>query len=394
MFSARVPQPQSLNPLSLLIERRRAAGVPILDLTESNPTRCGFQYDVEGISRGLALPASLVYEPHPQGLSSTRAAIAAYYSEQGVGVDPDSLFLTSGTSEAYGHVFTLLADPGDEVLVPTPGYPLLEVLTGLGGISQVQYPLAQDASQVWRIDMGRLAARIGPRTRAIVVVSPNNPTGSFLKNQERDSLDALCRQHDLALIVDEVFSDYGRAPDAERCATAAGRQVGALTFVLNGFSKMVGLPQMKLAWIQVGGAAELCTQARERLAFVTDAYLSVATPVQHAAPTILRQRRRIQEQIRQRLEENSRTLGRLLPGGPVQVLPREGGWYAVLRLAVGREDEETAVALLEQEGVLVHPGYFYDFPSAGYVVMSLLPQVEVFREGITRLAAWLGRSPS
>jgi alanine-synthesizing transaminase len=388
MFSSRVPQPQSLNRLSLLIEERRAAGVPILDLTESNPTRCGFQYDVEGISRGLALPASLVYEPHPQGLLATRAAIASYYAEQGVRIDPEALFLTSGTSEAYGHLFTLLADPGDEILVPTPGYPLLEVLTGLNAINQVPYPLARDSSQAWRIDTERLAECISTRTRSIVVVSPNNPTGSFLKNKERDAIEALCRKHDLALIVDEVFSDYGRVPDPERCATAAG-QSGALTFVLNGFSKMVGLPQMKLAWIQVGGPAELREQASERLAFITDAYLSVATPVQHAAPTILRQRRRIQEQIRQRLEENFRILARLLPGSPAQVLPREGGWYAVLRLAGDTGDEETAIGILEQGGVLVHPGYFYDFPSAGYVVMSLLPQTEVFREGATRLASWL-----
>ena len=193
--------------------------------------------------------------------------------------------------------------------------------------------------------------------------------------------------------MDEVFSDYGRGPDPERCATAAGRS-GALTFVLNGFSKMVGLPQMKLAWIQIAGPAELCREARERLAFVTDAYLSVATPVQHAAPTILRQRRRIQEQIRQRLEENSRTLTRLLSGRPCHVLPREGGWYAVLHLVGDTGDQETAIALLEKEGVLVHPGHFYDFPSDGYLVLSLLPQGDIFREGAAHLSSWLERSGS
>jgi aspartate/methionine/tyrosine aminotransferase len=388
MFSSRVPEPHSLNPLSLLIEECRAAGAPILDLTESNPTRCGFQYDAEGISRGLALPASLVYEPHPQGIPATRAAIASYYAEQGVSVDPDMLFLTSGTSEAYGHLFTLLADPGDEVLVPTPGYPLLEVLTGLDGVRRVHYPLARDASGIWRIDTERLRNTISTRTRAIAVVSPNNPTGSFLKKRERGAIEELCRQHDLALIVDEVFSDYGRAPDPERCATAAG-PAGALTFVLNGLSKMAGLPQMKLAWIHVGGPAELRVRAAERLAFVTDAYLSVGAPIQHAAPAILRQRSLIQGQIRQRLEENSRTLERLVTGGPARVLPREGGWYAVLRLEGETADEDVAIGLLKREGVLVHPGYFYDFPSPGYLVMSLLPRVDVFREGVARLASGL-----
>jgi alanine-synthesizing transaminase len=385
MFSRRVPESGSLNRLTRLIEERRSSGAPIIDLTESNPTRCGFQYDVEGIGRGLSLTASLLYEPHPQGLLVARRAIAGYYAESGVELSPDSFFLTSGTSEAYGLLFKLLADPGDEVLVPTPGYPLLEVLSGLDAIDQAHYPMDLVPGRGWRIDGEKLRACISTRTRAIVVVSPNNPTGSYLKRGELETITAICREHRLALIVDEVFSDYGRGTDPERCWTAAGNG-GALTFTLNGFSKMVGLPQMKLGWIQVSGPEDLRAAAAERLAFVTDAYLTVATPVQHAAPTILRQRRRIQEQIRGRLEENGRTLTACLADARCEILPREGGWYAVLSLPDGVSDEETAIAALK-EGVLVHPGYFYDFSSGSHLVMSLLPPLDAFRDGVARLAS-------
>jgi alanine-synthesizing transaminase len=386
MFSKRVPADHTANRLSAAIEARRASGAPLLDLTESNPTRCGFHHDEPALLAALASPGALRYEPHPQGLLSARSAVAAYYADAGVPVHTDSLFLTTGTSEAYGHVFKLCADPGDEIMVPTPGYPLLDVLTGLEAVRLVPYLLRHGASG-WTIDIERLRASISTRTRAIVVVSPNNPTGSFLKGAELHELNALCRGFDCVLIVDEVFSDYAAADDALRVRTTA-RNDEVLTFTLNGFSKLVGLPQMKLGWIHVGGPAEAVRAARERLSFVTDAYLSVSAAVQHAAPAIFGQRGHVQEQINRRLADNGRTLQECLAGASsCRVLPREGGWYAIVRIPDDASDEEVVIGLLERDGVLVHPGYFYDFSAGAFLVLSLLPEVETFRRG----AASLGR---
>jgi hypothetical protein len=389
MFSRRVPGDHSANPLSVLIERRRARGEPIIDLTESNPTRCGFLYDGPGLLAALASPAGLVYEPHPQGLPAARGAVAGYYAEIGVAVDPESLFLTTGTSEAYTQVFKLLADPGDEVLVPTPGYPLLDVLTGLEAIRLVSYPLVHTDAAGWAIDLDGLRSSISTRSKAIVVVSPNNPTGSFLKQRELEACNELCREFGLALIVDEVFSDYGRGSDPTRVRTASGNE-GALTFTLNGFSKLVGLPQLKLGWIRVSGPRELAAQASERLAFVADAFLSVSAAVQHAAPAIFRMRAGVQEQINRRLADNGRILEEDISGlHRCRVLEREGGWYAIVRIADEQSDDDLSLRLLQEDGVLVHPGYFYDFPAGSFLVLSLLPQAGAFREGAVRLAGRL-----
>ncbi|MGA2641585.1 MAG: pyridoxal phosphate-dependent aminotransferase [Spirochaetia bacterium] len=389
MFSHRVPADHSTNRLSAAIEEQRARGAPILDLTESNPTRCGFQHDDRALLGALASPGALLYEPHPQGLAAARTAIRGYYAEIGSVVDAESLFLTTGTSEAYTQVFKLLADPGDEILAPTPGYPLLDVLTGLEAVRLVHYPLVYGEPGGWMIDRERLRASISTRTRAIVVVSPNNPTGSYLKHGEREECNSLCRDFGLALIVDEVFSDYGRGQDPARVRTAAGNQ-GALTFTLNGFSKLVGLPQLKLGWIHVSGPPHLAAQACERLAFVTDAFLSVSSVAQHAAPAIFRQRVLVQAQINRRLEENGRALEECVTGlACCRLLQREGGWYAVVRIAEETSDEDFAVHLLQEDGVLVHPGYFYDFPAGSFLVLSLLPPTGAFREGAERLAARL-----
>jgi aspartate/methionine/tyrosine aminotransferase len=389
MFSHRVPADHSKNRLSAAIDERRARGAPILDLTESNPTRCGFRQDESALLDALASPGALLYEPHPQGLAAARDAVAAYYAEIGSAVDPESLFLTTGTSEAYTQVFKLLADPGDEILVPTPGYPLLDVLTGLEAVRLVHYLLVYNQPGGWVIDRERLRASISTRTRAIVVVSPNNPTGSYLKRGELEECNSLCRDFGLALVVDEVFSDYGRSRDPARVRTATGND-GALTFTLNGFSKLVGLPQLKLGWIHVSGPRQLAGQAREHLAFVADAFLSVSAAVQHAAPAIFRQRVPVQAQINRRLEENGRALDECLSGlSCCRVLDREGGWYAIVRIADEISDEDMAVRLLQEEGVLVHPGYFYDFPAGSFLVLSLLPPTGAFREGAARLAARL-----
>jgi alanine-synthesizing transaminase len=388
MFSHRVPSDYTANRFSTALEARRARGAAIFDLTESNPTRCGFLHDEPALLAALASPAALRYEPHAQGLMSARTAVAGYYAEIGAGVDPESLFLTTGTSEAYTQVFKLLADPGDEILVPTPGYPLLDVLTGLEAVRLVPYVLDY-GTKGWTIDRERLRASISTRTRAIVVVSPNNPTGSFLKSHELDDLNLICRDFDLALIVDEVFSDYGRGADSQRVRTAV-RNDAVLTFTLNGFSKLAGLPQMKLGWIHASGPAELVRQARERLAYITDAYLSVSAAVQHAAPAILRERVGVQQQINRRLEDNGRELlDCLSPLRSCQVLSREGGWYAVVKIAADASDEELVINLLERDGVLVHPGYFYDFPAGTFLVLSLLPDGETFRRGVSSLARHL-----
>jgi alanine-synthesizing transaminase len=386
MFSRRVPADHSVNPLSAAVDALRVRGAPLLDLTESNPKRCGFQYDTAVFLEALASPAGMLYEPHPQGLAAARNAVAGYYAEVGTAVDPDSLFLTTGTSEAYTLVFKLLADPGDEILVPTPGYPLLDVLTGLEAVHLVHYPLVYGEPDGWTIDCERLRGSISTRTKAIVIVSPNNPTGSFLKRGELAECSALCRDFGLALIVDEVFSDYGRGRDLLRVRTAAGHHE-SLTFTLNGFSKLVGLPQLKLGWIHVGGPPGLAGQARERLAFITDAFLSVSAAVQHAAPVIFRQRIPVQEQIIRRLEENGRTLEELCAGLPgCRVLRREGGWYAIVRLRDDASDEDVALNLIRQDGVLVHPGYFYDFPAGAFLILSLLPRAATFRAGVMKLA--------
>jgi len=395
MFSSRIAKDAPTNALTLAIQRRREAGARIFDLTESNPTRSGIDYDQAAVSRALGQPGIMRYEPHPQGLAVARAAVARYYGERGLSVDPDSLVLASGTSEAYGYLFKLLADPGSEILVPVPGYPLLEVLTSLEAMRLVPYRSLYNDDNGWSVDLERLANTISNKTRAVVVVSPNNPTGAFLKRTELAGIAELCRRFDLALIVDEVFSDYGRPAasgvDAERVPSAVVHD-GTLTFVLNGFSKIVGLPQLKLAWIHVSGPQTQKHQAIQGLEFIADAYLSVSTPVQLAAEQILSQRRAVQGQILRRLEENERYLADALRGAKgCGVLAREGGWYAIVRLPDAASDEEICLRSLEEDGVLVHPGYFYDFPSGSHLVLSLLTPPADFREGVTRLGRRLAR---
>lgn len=389
MFSNRIQKGPTPNRLTAALDRQRAAGARITDLTESNPTASGFSYDAAEISRALVQPGSMLYEPHPRGLFIARQAIAEYYRDHGAAVDPESVVLASGTSEAYGHLFKLLAGPGDEILVPVPGYPLLEVLTALDSVRLLPYRHLYDEKIGWVLDTERLGNTVTNRTKAIVVVSPNNPTGAFLKKSDLAKIAELCRKMDLALIVDEVFSDYARGSDPTRVGTAAGHD-GALTFALNGFSKIAGLPQLKLAWIVVNGPPDLRDNALEGLDFIADAYLSVSTPIQHAAPMILRGRDAIQSQILGRLEENDRILALQLSAAPgCRILKREGGWYAVVRLPDDVSDEEFSVRCLEDDAVLVHPGYFYDFPSGNHLVLSLLTPAGAFREGTAKIAARL-----
>lgn len=383
MFSSRLDWDLRPNRIADALAARTGT---VLDLTESNPTRAGFDYPA-GIASCLADARSLLYEPAPAGLQVAREAVAAAYAARGLEVRPDDIVLTPGSSEAYAWLFKLLAGPGDDVLVPRPSYPLFDFLAALESVRVVPYPLAYHGS--WSLDLHELERAAGPRTRAVVVVNPNNPTGSFVKRAERDALAAFCAARELAIISDEVFSGYAFGPDSLRVASMAGAG-DALVFSLGGLSKMAGLPQMKLGWIAASGPDGLRRAAVERLELIADTYLSVGTPVQHAAARLLAFGDAIRGQIAARVRRN---LGRLreLAVGACELLDAEGGWYAILRVPRTRSEEEWALELLESDGVLVQPGYFYDFETEAYLVLSLLPPPAVFDEGAARVTERCGR---
>lgn len=380
MFSARTNWELEPNRLSRLVAERRRAGSPIIDLTESNPTRCGFDYPAE-ILGALASPDNLIYEPSPKGLPEARRAIADYYARKGRAADPEKIIITASTSEAYSFLFRLLAGPGERVLAPRPSYPLLDFLASLNDIELDFFPLIYDRG--WRIDLDRLSSAARPETRAMVLINPNNPTGSFIKRDELGAIFELCAERQIALISDEVFADYAFTV-SEGIVPTIAFSTEALTFALGGVSKLLGLPQMKLAWIAAGGPGRLLEEALERLEVISDTYLSANTPAQRALPTWLQLRDQIAGQILSRARTNYSYLGEAARGR-AERFEAEGGWYAALKLASVTDDEEFAIELLRREGVLVHPGYFFGFDEDGIVVMSLLPRAEVFREGVDRL---------
>jgi hypothetical protein len=383
MFSSRTNWQLNPNRLSKEVEELRRNGALLLDLTESNPTRCGFVFDRQGILEALANPQALTYTPDPHGLLPARQAVVGYYAERGITLDAGQIFLTTSTSEAYSYVFRLLADPGDAILAPQPSYPLFEFLAGLNDVRVVPYPLIYD--QGWQIDLPTLEKRLGARARAILVVHPNNPTGSFVRRRELAELLAYCQKQDVALVADEVFVDYPLEADPQRIVTHAA-VTEALSFTLSGLSKISALPQMKLAWLVVNGPAHLLRRGLERLEVIADTYLSLSAPLALALPALLETRLTLQPQIRERVASNLRLLDtRLAPDLPVSRLEVEGGWYAILRLPSIRTDEEWAVELARKDGVLVHPGHFFDFGSEGYLVISLLTRREVFEEGLARI---------
>lgn len=388
MFASRTNWPLASNRLSQLAEAFRREDRAFIDLTESNPTRCGFDFEAAQVLRALADPRSLTYEPDPRGLLPAREAVVCYYAERGVVLDPAQVFLTTSTSEAYSYIFRLLANPGDAILVPRPSYPLFDFLAGLNDLELIPYPLTYHDG--WRIDLNALTFSLSTATRkarAILVVHPNNPTGSFVSREELQSLLRHCREHELALVADEVFSDYAFASDAARVATHAGIS-DALTFTLSGLSKISALPQMKLAWVIVNGPPGALREAEARLEVIADTYLSVSAPLAHALPTLLDSRRNLQPQILERVLSNLRWLDeQLTPACPVDRLRAEGGWYTILKVPSTRADDDWAIELLSRDAVFVYPGHFYDFPSEGLLVISLLPPSEVFQEGIRRLLA-------
>ena len=383
MFSSRVPD-LSRNPLAHALDERRARGARILDLTESNPTRAGFTHPPDVLA-ALGAPAAARYEPEPFGLPEARSAAAQEMARRGAAIDPARVILTASTSEAYSYLFKLLCDPGDEVLVPTPSYPLFDHLARLDDVRPVPY--AMEYHGTWSIDVGALAREITPRTRALFIVSPNNPTGSYLKRGELVAIAALCQERRLALVGDEVFFDYHLETAAEPRASVL-EQAGALTFGLGGLSKSAALPQVKLGWMAAAGPSDLVDTALARLELVADTYLSVSTSVQLAATSLIGAGARMRRSIDMRLRANLAALRRLAAGHPsCSVLPVEGGWSAVVQVPATRSEEDLTLQLLEQDGVLVHPGYFFDFPREAYVVVSLLTPTVEFEEGVRRLLA-------
>ena len=387
MFSHRTDWKLTPNRFSEVQRELRTEGREALDLTISNPTRAELHYDAETILQALANPQALDYDPQPKGLLSAREAVAGYYRERRDEVDPESIVLIASTSEGYSYVFRLLCNAGDEILVPKPSYPLFEFLADLQDVKLIPYPLLYDHG--WQIDFPSLYKSVNHRTRAVVLVHPNNPTGSFVADQERNALNNFCGEYNLSLIVDEVFLDYAHDGVA-RSTFAINRD--ALTFTLSGLSKISGLPQMKLAWIVTSGPGEAVSAAQARLEVIADTYLSMNAPVQLAASVFLEQRHSIQALLLDRVRANVSELDRgLARQKACRRLDVEGGWYAILRVPVTQSDEELAIEILRKLSVLVHPGHFYDFPNDGYLIVSLVTPPQNFRHGITQVLELLNR---
>jgi alanine-synthesizing transaminase len=386
MFSQRTNWKLSPNKYTRALQEMRSSGEHFFDLTISNPTQCGLRYDEKGILASFQNPKSLSYEPEAKGLLAARQEVARYYAEDhGVGVDPESVLLTTSTSEAYSYVFRLLCNPHDEILVPKPSYPLFDFLGDLQDVALIPYALQH--AQGWFIDWGSIQRALTPRTRAVLLVHPNNPTGSYVKSEEVQQLNDLCRERGLALIVDEVFLDYSLATQPHK--TFAANQ-DALTFTLSGLSKIAALPQMKVAWVATTGPQGLARPALDRLEIIADTYLSLNSPTQWAFPALFAQRRSLQPQLLERIRENWDHLKSLVSGKAwCEALNTEGGWYAVLCIPGDRSDEDLAIELLQRAHVLVHPGHFYDFPSDGFVVVSLITPSNEFQQGLSCLMAFL-----
>jgi alanine-synthesizing transaminase len=374
MFSRRAEWNLQPNRLTLAHQEALSGGRKIIDLTISNPTRTEIEYDESAILEAFANPKSLDYDPQPKGLLSAREAVSQYYAPT---IDAESLILTTSTSEGYSFVFRLLCNPGDEILVPKPSYPLFDFLAELQDVSLVPYSLIYDHG--WQIDFHSLNTALTPKSRAVVLVHPNNPTGSYISAQEHQHLNELCRRRKLVLIVDEVFLDY--AHGKPQPTFAANRDT--LTFTLSGISKISALPQMKLAWITTSGPPAEVVPAMQRLDIIADTYLSLNAPVQRAAPILLNQRKTIQPQLMNRVRANLAELDRQLAlQKSCTRFVIQGGWYAVLRIPVTRSDEDFTIELLQRSGVLVHPGHFYDFPGDGHLILSLIAVQKEFRSGI------------
>ena len=390
MFSTRIKWDLTANRLAGLLEEKRAAGRFVLDLTEANPIRAGLLVDGESLLPSFNAPGILTYDPQPRGLGSAIEAVSGYYRRRGLVAAADRIHLTASSSEAYSWLFKLLADQGDSVLVPQPSYPLFDFLAALEGVRLRPYHLRYYHHLGWRIDPDSVRAALTPDTRAIIIVSPNNPTGSFLKHDELAWLNQLCQEHRLALIVDEVFSDYVIGESPNRVGSLVGNE-RSLTFVLSGLSKVLALPQMKLGWIVTSGPPELVSPAMERLDLIADTFLSVGAPVQYALPQWMGSRERLQAGILDRVRTNLDQLANHPGLEPSRLLRLEGGWYAVLEVPRYTSEESLILRLLADADLLVHPGYFFDFEREAYLVISLLPTPAVFTAALDRLFAAIDR---
>jgi len=381
VFSSRLPARLSANAFSQAVAALRQNGAHLVDLTVTNPTRVGFSYPTDLLGP-LSDPRALFYDPAPFGLMSARQAVAVEASRTGVVVEAGQVVLTSSTSEAYGLLFKLLCNPGDQVLVPQPSYPLFELLTQLDAVEAAPYRL--DDHGVWSIDRESVITACGPRTRAVLVVSPNNPTGSMLRRDDRDWLVAFAQKHDLAIISDEVFADFPIAPRPDAVSMMGESRV--LTFTLGGLSKSAGLPQVKLGWMVVSGPAGTVASALERLEVICDTYLSVSTPVQVAASQLIAAGSAVRSAITARVQQNYRDLERAAAAFPsLRVVAPQGGWSVVLQVPETVGEEALVLSLLRDAHVVVHPGYFFDFSRGAHLVMSLLPEPDVFAPAMLKV---------
>jgi len=384
-FSSRFHWDSRPNPLTTLLREKRAANAAILDLTESNPTHAGLVYPQEEILSAFADPRALRYDPDPRGILSAREAVSRYYAARDVNVDPSRIILTASTSEAYAYLFKLLTNPGDEVLVPRPSYPLFEYLAAMESVGVRQYPLRYDGA--WHIDFDALEKAASNRTRAIAIVNPNNPTGSFLKKEEWSRLAAWAASRNIAVLSDEVFSDFAFAPQSARISTLADT-TAASVFSMSGLSKIAGLPQMKLGWIVANGPGHRA--ALDGLEWIADTFLSVATPMQLALGRLLPATETIRDQIRQRTTDHlAIARATFHAGSSCRILNAEGGWYIVIQIPSTRSEEEWTLGLLRDANVLVQPGFFYDFEAEAYIVVSLLTEPATYQEGLRRISKYV-----
>ncbi|HEY2460199.1 MAG TPA: pyridoxal phosphate-dependent aminotransferase [Candidatus Acidoferrum sp.] len=381
MFADRTNWDLTANRLGKALAAHKASGKQLLDLTASNPTECGFAYDQEKILSALSNPAALGYEPNARGMEVARQAVAACYGERGVRVSAENIILTTSTSEAYSFAFRTLCNPSDEVLIPEPSYPLFDFLADIQDVRLVRYPLVYDHG--WQIHLDALERAITERTRAVIVVNPNNPTGSFVKRGEVEVLNRICSAREMAIIADEVFLDFSLE---DRTKASFAGNTGALSLTMSGLSKVCGLPQMKMAWLVASGPDPLKQDAMARLEVIADTYLSVSAPVQLATPAFLAGGRNFRAQVQARVKRNLAELDRQLAlQEACERLKVEGGWYAALRVPATRSDEDLAIGLLDSHGVYVHPGHFYDFTGNGFLIVSLITSEQVFADGVGRI---------
>lgn len=388
-FARRTGWALGSNQISRARDDLRCRGVEVLDLTESNPTRCGLAYPSKALLSSLSHKANLLYEPSPQGSPQAREAVRQYYRDRGFDIPVERIVLTSSTSEAYSYLFRLLADPGEEVLFPKPSYPLFQFLADLNDVRLNYYSLGYDGR--WHMDLKHMEESLSPHSKALVVVNPNNPTGSFIQKKEWEALQTNRALRNLAFICDEVFWDF--ALEAGDHVSLVNSQ-GPLTFTLGGLSKALALPQMKLSWIVISGPEDLVDQSRKRLEVIADTYLSVNTPVQNALKRWLPLSDKIQKNVMRRIQGNLDFLKKNVQGTSCQLLRAEGGWYAVLRIPNILSEEEWTLKFLKEDHVFIHPGYFFDFEQEAFMVASLLPRAKVFQRGVERVLSRVQREIS